>query len=332
MQIITGSCLLCFRKARLLLSTAVLFFSAFVNEAASQSIRTVYLTKGDTLHNMYLMVSPPDTVKRVAFMFLIPAFNETPADVPVQTRLPIDAAENGVVTFIPILATGVTSFAVDDSTQRSLKTMIEHCVQAYRLEGLPFYIGGFSLGGTCAVKYAELAVKDNYAVKPAAVFGVDPPLDFERFYNAAKRNLRLMQGIYQNPELTYFSKRIEEKFGGTPATALQQYYKYSPYSFSDTSQSAVKLLRRTPVTFYAEPEVNWWMRNHAFDYTNINVIDEAAMINELHLLGNYRNARLVITENKGYRMPGKIKNPHSWSILDPEDLVAWLKTNGKSSR
>ena len=321
-----------FRKAGLLLSLAFLVFSGFLNEAESQSIRTVYLTKGDTLHNMYLMVSPPDTVKRSGCMFLIPAFNEAPGDVLVQTRLPVYAAENGIVTFIPILATGVTSFAVDDSTQQSLKAMIERCVEFYKLDSLPFYIGGFSLGGTCAVKYAELAVKNNYAVKPAAVFGVDPPLDFERFYDAARRNLRLMKGIYQNPELSYFSKRIEEKFGGTPATALQQYYGYSPYSFSDTSQSAVKLLRHTPVTFYAEPEVNWWMRNHAFDYTNINVIDEAAMINELHLLGNYQHARLVVTDDKGYRMPGKIKNPHSWSILDPQDLVGWLKTLGKSSR
>jgi hypothetical protein len=310
-------------KQLLYILTSSLLFLSYTHEALSQSIQTVYLTKGDTSTNMYVLVSPSDSIKETGFMFLIPGFNERPGDVLVQTKLPAYAAQHGILTIIPILTTGVTSFAIDDSTQSSLKKMIEYCVQTYHLKGLDFYIGGFSLGGTCAIKYAELAIKDSYSIKPRAVFAIDPPLDFERFYNSAVRNLRLMKGIYANPELIYMTERIKDKFGGTPETALVNYYKYSPYSFSDTSQSAVKLLKYTPISIYAEPDIEWWLNNYGFDYTNINSIDGAAMINELHLLGDMKS-RFVVTHNKGYRMPRKIKNPHSWSILAPNDLISWF--------
>lgn len=304
----------------------IVFLLDLGDKTTAQSIHKVYLEKGDTSRNMYLMVTPPDSTKEVGFMFLIPGFNERPSDVLVQTHLPTYAAQHGILTFIPILETGVTSFGIDDSTQNALKKMIEYCAKTYHLNGLNFYIGGFSIGGTCAVKYAELAVKNNYSIKPKAIFGIDPPLDFERFYKAAKRNLRLMKGIYANPELIYFSNRIKKELGGTPKTAIKQYYKYSPYSFSDTSQYAVKLLQHTPISLYIEPDINWWMKHDGSDYTNINAMDAAAMINELHLLGNYRNARLIVTHNKGYRMPKKIKHPHSWNILDPKDLINWFKS------
>lgn len=316
-----------FKSAKYLLKylfILMLLLSGFNNLGFSQTVKTVFLTKADTTNNMYLMVTPPETTKITAFMFLMPAFGEWPKDVLVQTDLPIYAAQNGILTFIPVLSTGITEFGVDDSTQNSLKEMIEYCVQKYHLENLKFYIGGFSIGGTCAVKYAELAVKNNYSIKPKAVFGVDPPLDFQRLYNSEVRNLRLLRGIYTNPEDVYVIKRIKEICGGSPQTALANYYKYSPYSFSDTTQTAVKLLKNIPVSFYTEPDINWWMSTLADDYTNLNAIDEAAMINELHLMAGDNIDRLVITHDKGYVMPGKIKKPHSWSILSPKDLINWF--------
>lgn len=302
----------------------IIFLSGFNTLIFGQTVKSVYLTKGDSTSDFYIIVSPPESTKVTAFMFLIPAFGEWPKDVFVQTDLPVYAAKNGILTFIPVLSTGITEFGADDMTQNSLKDMIEYCSKRYHLENMEFYIGGFSIGGTCAVKYAELVVKNNYSVKPKAVFGVDPPLDFQRFYNSEERNLRLLRGRYVNPEDVYVLKRLKGICGGSPKTNLSNYYKYSPYSYSDTTQTAVKLLLATPVTFYTEPDINWWMNTLADDYTGINAIDEAAMINELHLLGGNETDRLVVTHDKGYIMPGKIRKPHSWSILDPKDLIDWF--------
>jgi hypothetical protein len=173
------------------------------------------------------------------------------------------------------------------------------------------------------VKYAELAVRDNYRIKPKAVFAVDPPLDWERDYNAAKRVVRLSAPDKVNGEVTYIIDRIKKEMGGTPETALETFYNNSPYSYSDTTQRAIKALIKTPIMIISEPDIQWWMSQRGYDYSYINVLDQAAMINELQKLGNTK-AILVTTIGKGYREPGHSRHPHSWSIADPVQLTNWL--------
>ncbi|WP_457831426.1 hypothetical protein, partial [Staphylococcus aureus] len=123
--------------------------------------------------------------------FLLDGFGNSPQDVLNQTSLPKYAASKNILTIIPILKTGALYFGSDAESQQSLKEMIEYAVGKYKLHGKDFYLGGFSIGGTCVVKYAELAVQKKYPIQPKAVFAVDPPLDWERFYNSAKRIARL---------------------------------------------------------------------------------------------------------------------------------------------
>ena len=56
----------------------------------------------------------------------------------------------------------------------------------------------------------------------------------------------------------------------------------------------------------------------------MNAFDFAAMTNELRRMGNTKVA-LITTENKGYREPKRERHPHSCSIVEPKDLVAWLQ-------
>lgn len=298
-------------------------FTMSASLVSAQHVSTVLLSNADTTKSKLVVVRPPAGVKTTAYMFLIPGSFEQPQNVLVQSQLPEMASAKGIVVFIPVFETGVTSFAADDSTQNSFTKLLEYCVKKYDLQGKDFYLGGFSMGGTCAIKYAELSVKKNYPVKPKAVFAIDPPLDFARYYKAAKRSLRLTSSMPANPEALYMIDRIEKKVGGTPESAPQHYFDMSPYSYDDTTQAAVKLLIDIPVSIYAEPDIEWWLQARAFDYSNINAPDGAAMVNELHLLGN-RRARFIATKDKGYRYPSKFKHPHSWSVLDTEELLSWF--------
>lgn len=288
-----------------------------------QKITREYLTKGDSAANWYIAVAPDDNNIQ-AFMFLLEGFGGTPDGLLTQTDLPIIAAKKGILCILPVLSTGRLYFGSDNTSQTSLKNMIELVARKYKLENKSFYIGGFSIGGTCAVKYAELAINNKYAVQPKAVFGVDPPLDWEQFYNAAKRVVRISKDRPVNNEVTYMIGRIEKEMQGTPETALHNYYNNSPYSYSDTTQKAVKTLVNTPIQLITEPDVDWWMANRGYDFTYMNVTSLAAMINELQRLGN-KNALLTTTINKGFRKPDMIRHPHSWSIVDNEALLQWLK-------
>jgi hypothetical protein len=288
-----------------------------------QKLETVYLDKNDSTRNMYIAVVPQNGQIN-SFIFLLDGFgNADPKDVLIQTGIPKYAATKGILSIIPVLKTGGLYFGSDTASQQSLKEMIDLVVKKYQLKGKDFYIGGFSIGGTCVVKYAELAIQKNYPIKPKAVFAVDPPLDWERDYNAAKRVVRLSAPDKVNGEVPYIIDRIKKEMSGTPETALENFYNNSPYSYSDTTQRAIKALIKTPIMIISEPDIQWWLSQRGYDYSYINITDQAAMINELQRLGNSK-AVLVTTHDKGFREPGHIRHPHSWSIADPEQLVDWL--------
>ena len=292
------------------------------NIAYGQRQETVYLDKDNTVSNYYTIVYP-DELPLKGYLFLLPSFGETPEIVLLQTDLPEQAARSGILTIIPVFKTGVLSLGVDRATQESLNEILSEVTEKHKLRNTKFFIGGFSIGGTCAIKYAELTNENQHSIKPAAVFAIDPPLDFERFYNSAVRDIRL--SVHTNPsqENVYMKTRIEELMDGNPSEALPNYHKISPYSFSDTTQMAVKQLLNTPLRIYSEPDINWWIKERGADFSGMNVLDGSAMINELHRLGN-EEAALIVTENRGFRRLQNSKHPHSWSIVDDDELIEWL--------
>lgn len=304
-------------KNKLIIAAFCCFLNSF-----GQKIEKVSLDKNDPSHDCYTAIIP-EKQPVTGYLVLVPGFGETPERTMQQTDLPLRCAEKGILTIIPTLSDGVMSFGVDDASQKSLVAIIEDATKKYNLASQRFYIGGFSIGGSAAVKYAEIALSGNFKNKPIAVFAVDPPLDFERFYNSSKRDLRLSTGSQSNQENVYMVGRIEQVMGGTPDDALKNYYAISPYSYSDTEQKAIKSLIKIPIRMYSEPDVNWWIENRSSDFSGMNVLDCSAMINELKRLGNSQ-AELIVTENKGFRKPDNKRHPHSWSIVDNEKLIGWL--------
>jgi len=293
-----------------------------VSSSFAQKLETTYMDPKDSSLNMYIAILPEGVLVK-AFMFLLPGLGGTAQDVLQQTDLPKYAAQKGLLTIIPVSKNGVLYFGIDGSSQQSLNDQIKNAINKYKLQGKDFYIGGFSIGGSCAVKYAESSATNNNSLRPKAVFGIDPPLDFERYYNAAKRIIRLSVALPVMQELPYMIDRIQTEMHGTPKTALENFYNISPYSFSDTTQRAIKTLVNIPIMLITEPDVQWWLSQRGYDYSFINVVDQAAMINELQRLGN-SNAVLITTSNKGFRQPGDVRHPHSLSIAEPEQLVNWL--------
>lgn len=290
-----------------------------------QKVETVYLNPEDSTSNFYILVYPP-SLPWNDLLFLIPGMFQGAADVLLQTELPKYAAQQGILTVIPVFKTGISSFGIDTVTQASFLEILNHVTSRHKLIVRRFYVGGFSIGGTCAIKYAELALSNNYPVKPSAVFALDAPLDFERMYKAMLRETRLPNtGEDAMAEDNYILKRCLKVFGGTPDEALQNYHKISPYSFYDTTHHAIKPLVNLPIRLYTEPDVQWWIKDGS-DYSIMNAFDFAAMTNELKRFGSTK-VELILTENKGYRKPANKRHPHSWSIAEPTDLVKWLQSH-----
>ncbi len=301
----------------IILPLSVFFIHCDAQKVANLKMEKVFLDKTDTTKNRYTLIYPPKLPWK-GYIFLIPGFGETAEDVLQQTDLPNQLALNGILTIIPTFQDGVLSFGIDSSSQQTFKRMLTDVASRHKLIGLKFFVGGFSIGGSCTIKYAE-----NATVKPTAIFAVDPPLDFERMYYSAKRDIRLSKDSEPNQENIFIIERLEQETGGSPAKHLSNYYKFSPYSFSDTTQTAIKKLINIPLRIYTEPDVNWWMKERRADFTSMNSTECSAFINELNRLGN-NNAALITTQNKGFRKPDNIRHPHSWSIVDNNELIKWL--------
>lgn len=303
----------------------LLFLTLFISIISyGQRIETVFLSEKDSSSNMYVAVFPKGEVVK-SFMVLLDGFGNSPNSALSQTEIPKFASINGILTIMPILKTGSTYWGSDTASQNSLKDIIDFIVTKYHLKDKDFYIGGFSIGGTCAVKYAELSVQNNYSLKPKAVFAINPVLDWERYYNGAKRVVRLSDTTKVNDEVFYMIERIEKEMNGTPQTALDNFHSQSPYSFSDSTQKAIKNLITIPIMIISEPDLQWYLTERNYDCSYNNIIDQTAMINELQRLGN-QNAVLITTTNKGYRKPNNTRHPNSWSIADPKKLIKWLQT------
>lgn len=286
-------------------------------KASNPKIEKVFLDKSDSTKNCYTIIYPPK-LPWTGYLFLMAGFGETAEGVLQQTDLPKKLAQSGILTIIPTFQDGVLSLGVDSLSQQSFDRILKDVTSKHKLLNLKFYVGGFSIGGSCAIKYAE-----NSTVKPTAVFAIDPPLDWERFYNSSKRNIRLSKSNEASQESLYMIDRLEKETGGSPITNLSAYYKLSPYSFSDTTQIAIKKIVTIPLRIYTEPDVNWWLKERGEDFTSMNATECSSMINELNRLGNQK-AQLITTQNKGYRKPDNSRHPHSWSIADNDELIIWL--------
>ncbi|MEZ5172266.1 MAG: alpha/beta hydrolase [Bacteroidia bacterium] len=302
----------------------VLFFGVVIHFSCSNesnlSIEEVHLDQSDSARNAYTVIIPGKEPFK-AVLYLLPGLGETAEYVMQQTSLPLIAAENGFLTIIPTLQDGVLSMGVDSVGQQCLKLLMQDVNERFLLTNPEYVIGGFSIGGSIAIKYAG-----NSKDKPAAVFGIDPPLDFERYYFAATRNLRISNNDAAKQENLFMIEQLEKLTGGSPENYHSEYLKLSPFAHNDTTQHKIHSLIHVPLRLYSEPDIEWWMSERGLDYYSLNGLDCAALVNELNLL-EAEQAKLIISTNKGYREPGHKRHPHSWSIADADDLVQWLNAS-----
>jgi pimeloyl-ACP methyl ester carboxylesterase len=215
-------------------------------------------------------------------------------------------------------------FLFDEMATHDLAERLATILQDNDLGDAPVFLAGLSLGGTRALKLAELlrANGDRHSVQAAAVAIVDAPLDMVRLWEAERRAARLEFHPAAADEGRWVTYLLETHLGGTPAEARSRYVEYSPFVFSAKDGGNAIYLRDVPVRAYHEPDVNWWIENRRKSYYSMNSLDQAALINQLRILGNDR-AELVSTYNRreGY---SEGASPHTWSIVDNAELLEWF--------
>ncbi len=185
-------------------------------------------------------------------------------------------------------------------------------------------VGGISLGGTGAVRYAQHCVLElcDAALAPRALFAVDAPLDMERLWRSSAAVLRRGWEGSNLRETQWILDHLVSNLGGPPQDYRASYAGRSPFSYFAVDGGNARLLLEIPIRLYTEPDIEYWVVERRFDFYNVNAFDAAGMVNRL-LLGGNDQAELITTTGRGVRPDGS-RNPHSWSIVDERDLTRWL--------
>ncbi len=255
----------------------------------------------------------------------IHSFDERSGYTP--STLPKLMASNGVVTLItaprPGRGAGVGLYAAD-AILEELDRLISGVADGFKIPPSKMAIGGFSAGGIGAVRYAEFCAKGlGRLTKRVPVFAVDSPLDYERWFLAADIHLkRLALARKDLAEDRSVVAELKKEFGGPPTEAVGVYRRQSAVSTLVPDGGNARWLKDNPIRLYVEPAIEWRLEHWDRDVYSCNITDATALINVLRLLGN-KDAQLITTSEKGFRPDGS-RNPHSWSIVNEPELVAWL--------
>ena len=259
--------------------------------------------------------------KPIGVLVILPGGGDSIEDVMKQISLHTFAVEKDILVIFPSIYWSTDKCYPEIMF---LDTIFRQIVEQYKVPKNRFILGGLSGGGMLSLVYAEKANMnvDSTFIKPAAVFGIDPPVDYANLYNRYKRDI---ERNFSKPAI-WEGKMIigsfNEAFGGSPEEFPENYVKYSIYSHSQKNGGNAQYLKNTPIRLYTEPGIIWQLEKRHRDLYDINCTDITAMINLLQLQGN-NEAELIVTNDKGVRLNGE-KHPHSWSIMDSEGCLVWI--------
>ncbi|MGO4912028.1 hypothetical protein [Leeuwenhoekiella sp. W20_SRS_FM14] len=211
---------------------------------------------------------------------------------------------------------------LQDEEKTQLAAMLQTLISSNNLPKNAIYIGGLSSGGAMALLISNYLTENvAYGIKPVGVFAVDSPIDLAAMYRIAKQNVERNFSPAAAGEsafmLQYFNTQL-----GDPDVEITPYEKYSSFVYETENFQNLKALKNTKIRLYTEPDKTWWKQNMGVEYEQMNAFHLERM-SQFLMSQDYEQVELITTEDKGYRADGT-RHPHSWSIVDQEDLLQWI--------
>lgn len=287
------------------------------NQVLDQSgnITIPYSKKGYTLH-----LPKSDPVATI--IMLSGSALDTSRSIDEYALIKPALDKNMAVLFV---STGkVIEFLFTDNDIDIVDRLVGNVLEKHELAAKPKFMIGMSLGGTMALRYSEycLLSKSKYGFKPDAIALCDAPLDMVRMWHEQEQ--AILNNYHPNAvgEARWVLHFLKKNLGGSPDESMDNYISYSPFVYSDKTRSKIDLFKDIPIRMYHEPDIEWWIQNRGKDYNTINSIDLAGFYNYLRQAGN-KQVELITSHNrrKDYK---KGSSPHTWTIVDNDDLISWF--------
>lgn len=303
-----------------MIKKTILFFLLFFVALSgySQKPMKVVPDPKNAPDDYYLTVAPRSgSISGVLVLF--PGFGQNAESIFPETDLPKLSYENDVL--VVALAAGEKIYA-DEKVLQKINRVLKDVQKRFSIARDKFVLGGYSAGGTIALRYTELCREKPgaFPVQPAGVFTVDSPVDLVAIYQYFEREKRKDFSPVGVNEAVYV-KAVMDRELGEMDHHLQKYIDYSPF-YTGKEDGNERFLKDVAVRVYHDIDVPWILKNRRRSIFDTNALEASELINRLLLSGNGRAE--FMTGKKGYRSSGE-RHPHSWSIVDEEELMVWMK-------
>jgi dienelactone hydrolase len=299
------------------LSCIYLFFTT--SNVAAQQYQKVVVNEKDNTSGYYLAYKPTtDTISSV--LFLLDGFGGAPESIQVESKLPNIAAANGILT---IAASMGPKIYADSNVINKLNLLLQDVMQRYHVSRDKFVLGGFSAGGTIALRYVELCKEfpSKYPIHPRAVFTIDSPVDIIELWSYFQAQIKKKYSDIAVDEATYVSALMQQEHG-TPITNMQLYKWLTPFNHLQKEAGNEQYLKDIPVRVYHDVDIVWRLQNRLQSGYDANFLVASELILRLMVMKN--TAAEFVKGKTGYRSNG-MRHPHSWNIVDEVECIQWIK-------
>ncbi len=289
-------------------------------QAQCQNYEKIVIDQSQPRTGYYLAVKPAGPIEGV--LLLLPGFGETPESVFPETKLHNTAFANNFLTLV--IPFGDKIYA-DGPTISNINRALEDSIKRFGIARNKFVIGGFSAGGTIALRYAELCNESpaSFPIEPKAVFTIDSPIDLFDLWRYFEREIERNFSSVGMAEATNIKAFLTTDLKGTPKTNPDAYEASSPFHADLQYAGNEKFLKNLPVRVYHDLDVVWQLKNRRRSLLDNNAECASELIARLMLMGNDK-AEFMIAKTPGYRSNG-MRHTHSWSIVDEVELIQWMK-------
>lgn len=300
-------------------STLLLIFALLV--ACSDTVSTNKGVADDTnpysvITNEYELYKPDAQSKAVLVLF--GGFPESIARVQSEFGIKDIALQNKVAV---LYLNYNQKLWLEEEEKRTLADSLKSIFVQHKLPPSNVCFGGYSSGGNVSLLLANYLIQNEYTIAPKGVFVVDSPIDLAALYKSSEKNIQRNFSEVSVQESTFLVKLLSDSLGD-PHADLSRYEDYAVFTSTTNNFENIKSLKGAKIRLYTEPDTTWWKENRMADHDQMNAF-YLKELSEALKSSDFKHAEYITTENKGYRANGE-RHPHSWSIVDKDDLIKWM--------
>lgn len=267
-------------------------------------------------HDGYELSKPAKGIERVLVLF--GGYTEKAGDIKREFKILPTVKERGIA--VVFMNYNQKLWLEEDEKQR-LGEQLRHIFEENGLPKSSIYFGGFSSGGNVALLISHFLSQHNSEMIPKGVFVVDSPIDLVALYKSSEKNVERNYSATSVKESNWLLETLGRQFGN-PHKSISSYERYSVFTSETGNFDNIKGLRHIKIRCYSEPDTLWWKKNRRADFEQMNAYYLEQLSNALKKAG-FKQVEYITTKNRGYRANGE-RHPHSWSIVDKNELTEWI--------